>query len=36
LNQEVTLVFRKLPPSMTKESLLAMFKSKPAWMEELI
>lgn len=29
-------MFRRLPLSMTKESLLALFKSKPAWMEELI
>lgn len=36
LGQEVTLVFRRLPANMTKETLLGIFKSKPSWMEELI
>jgi hypothetical protein len=35
-SQEVTLVFRRLPVSMTKEGLLALLKTKPAWMEEPI
>lgn len=37
LGSEVSLIFRKLPLSMTKEALLAIFKKiTPTWMEDLI